>query len=104
MHVKENSKRYGPGHVQGHIMLLIKTKKKWILLAGDGVYCSKSYNQSVPIAKGTYEGNSVDSDPIKAYETICNVHKFYHMEKTMVIQAHLLLKEWDKMNLLLKFY
>ena len=81
------------GHVPGHIGLIAKHEKGWVLLCGDGVYSSDSYNNKKPKRKGLYGGKPADHDPERAYETICDIHKFYHMDNTMVRQAHFKTKD-----------
>eukprot|EP01083_Nonionella_stella_P034973 95602_1 len=92
----------GDGHVPGHIMVVAKHKKGWVLLAGDGVYFPDSYSGNKPIPKGMHEGQPADQDPEKAFETICKIHEFYHMKNTLVWQAHFRMNELDSIHCDLK--
>lgn len=69
-----------PGHVKGHISVIVRGEGMTWFIAGDA-----TYSQANLLAERT---DGVTNDPITALETLQRIRMFAHQEKTILLPAH----------------
>ncbi|KAI5812798.1 beta-lactamase-like protein [Pyronema omphalodes] len=83
-----------PGHLQGHINLLVRTIRGWVYLAGDAAHDRRLLMGEKDVAVWS-DGGCIHFDKAMAVKTMAKIRKLMDMG-VEVILAHD--KEWEEQN------